>query len=411
MLKRHIQKEVEAYLEIMPVVLIAGARQTGKTTYVRQIAKERGYAFFTFDDVMTLANAKRDPVGWLKSLPKPVVIDEIQRVPEIFLSLKKDVDTNNKPGRYLLTGSANPLLIPHLGDSLAGRMGIINMFPFSFCEKIEKKESFISLLFKKKIPIKTFPDLDKDLIVKELLWGGYPPVQTFKKLADVNRWIKAYLQTIMERDVRDIANIEGVREFPNLFRLLASRNGGLLNISSLSRSLGMVHMTLNRYMRLLETLYFIHLLPSWYHNLGKRMIKSPKIYISDTAIVTSLLGMNEGRLLEDPMLFGQLLEGYVFSELLKQQSWAQTDFELYHFRDGSYEVDFILEKSDGTVTGIEVKSAQSIHTGDLKGLKHLKSISKKRFDKGIILYLGAQTEYLDEDLWAVPFQALWGGEE
>jgi len=356
---------------------------------------------------LTLSSARRDPKGWLTSIPKPVVIDEVQRVPEIFLSIKEDVDKNKEPGRYLITGSANPLLIPRLGDSLAGRMGIVNMFPFSHGEVIGNREQFISFIFEEKVSIRKFPELDRGSLIQQLLWGGYPSVQPLKKLEDVNRWIKSYLQTMMERDVRDIANIEGLREFPNLFRLIATRTGGLLNISGLSRSLGMVHMTLTRYLRLLQTLYFIHLLPAWYHNLGKRIIKSPKIYVCDTAIVASLLGVNEERLGNDMTLLGQLFENYVFSELQKQQSWSKIPFELYHFRDGDYEVDFVLEKADGSIIGIEVKSAHTIHNGDLRGLKHLKKISKKRFQKGIILHLGSQIEYLDEDLWAVPLQALW----
>ena len=407
MLKRNIEAELKAFLKIMPVVLITGARQTGKTTLAKHLAKKRGFAFYSFDDALTLANAKRDPSGWLESIPKPVVIDEVQRVPEIFLSIKKDVDENKKPGRYLITGSANPFLIPRLGDSLAGRIGILNMFPFSYGEILEKRENFLTTVFETKIAPQNLPKVSHAKLYEILLWGGFPPVQDFNTIEDLNRWIRSYLQTIMERDVRDLANIEGLREFPNLFRLLASRSGTLLNVSQLSRSLGMVHVTLKRYLRLLEALYFVYLLPSWHSNQGKRLTKSPKVYLCDTAILTTVLGIDSDNLEGDPTFTGQVLESFVFSELLKQKSWSTTPFELYHFRDRDVEVDFVLEKSDGGLVGIEVKSTNIIHNGDLKGLYHLKTLAKSSFSKGIILHFGTQIQQLDDDIWAFPIQSLW----
>lgn len=407
MLKRHIEKELRAYLNLMPVVLITGARQTGKTTLIESIAKERSLPIVSFDDEFSLSNALRDPFGWLSNLPKPIVIDEIQRVPELFLSIKKDVDQNREPGRYLLTGSANPLSLPRLGDSLAGRMGIVPMFPFSQGEIHGSMETFIPSIFAKTFSFKTVKAyLDKDLR-QIILRGGFPPVQRLPDLNDVNRWVRSYLQTIMERDVRDLSNIEGIKEFPRLFKLLATRSAQLLNVSELSRSLGMVNMTLSRYLRILEILYFIYLLPPWHSNLGKRMIKSPKIHVCDSAILSQLLGIDEKRLVEDPILSGHFLESFIFSELLKQKSWAPFPLEIYHFRDGDNEVDFVLEKPDGTIVGIEVKSAHKIRADDLKGLKYLKNISKNHFLRGIILHPGHQIEFLGDDLWAVPVQALW----
>ncbi len=407
MLKRHIQEELEAYLKIMPVVLITGARQTGKTTLIENIGQKRGYSLLTFDDELTLSNARRDPSGWLAALPKPLIIDEVQRVPEIFLSIKRDVDQHRNAGRYLLTGSANPLLLPRLGDSLAGRMGIVNMLPFSQGELRKNKETFIPRIFAEEISFQKEETLSAQALHQILLRGGFPAVQSLDDMQDVSRWVHAYLQTMMERDVRDIANIEGLREFPRLFRLLATRSGMLLNISDLSRSLGMVHMTLNRYLRLLETLYFIYLLPAWYSNLGKRLIKSPKLHICDTALLAQLIEVDPMRLQNDPALAGQFLENFVFSELLKQKSWSSLPFEIYHFRDGDYEVDFVLERPDGTIIGIEVKSAKALRSEDFRGLHHLKSLSKKHFKRGIILHLGTQIESLGHDLWSMPLQTLW----
>ncbi|MBI3211450.1 MAG: ATP-binding protein [Simkania negevensis] len=409
MLKRHITQELVAYLKIMPVVLVTGARQTGKTTLLEFIAGEWGFAFVSLDDELSLTNAKRDPSGWLASLSKPLIIDEVQRVPEIFLSIKRDVDQNRHPGRYLLSGSANPLLLPRLGDSLTGRMGIVNMLPFSQGELKGKRETFIEHIFGSELSFENFEPLILDELHTIFLRGGFPSVQSLKEKRDVNRWISSYLQTMMERDVRDIANIEGLREFPRLFKLLATRSGKLLNISEFARSLGMVSMSLHRYIRLLEALYFIYLLPAYFTNEGKRLIKSPKAHLCDTAMMAQLREVDEKQLKNDPSLSGEFLESFVFSELLKQKSWSNIPFEIYHFRDGDYEVDFVLERQDGSIIGIEVKSARLITSQDLRGLSHLKSLSKNRFKRGIVLHLGSQMETFSENLYGLPIQALWSG--
>ncbi|MCH9613288.1 MAG: hypothetical protein SP1CHLAM54_02870 [Chlamydiia bacterium] len=407
MFERNIEAEVRAYLKIMPVVLLLGARQTGKTTFTHEIMKKNGWHYVTLDDEASLSFAKRNPEAWVEGLPKPIVIDEVQRVPEIFLAIKRDVDENRSPGRYLLTGSANPFLLPKLGDSLAGRMGIVSMFPFSQGELLGVKETFIKKALNGSFDQVQLSPIDERFWCEMMLRGGYPPVHSLESLGDAKRWVNSYLQTMMERDVRDISNIEGLREFPRLFRLIATRSSNLLNVSELSRSLGMVNMTLNRYLRLLETLFFIHLLPAWYTNLGKRMIKSPKLHICDTGIMAQLMDINVERLQSDRSLFGQYLESFVFSELMKQKSWCDQECELFHFRNGDHEVDFILEKADGGVVGIEVKASLKVGSNDARGLLHLKQLIGKRFHRGIVLYLGTKTELLGEKIEAIPVQSLW----
>ncbi|NGX28892.1 MAG: hypothetical protein K940chlam1_01080 [Candidatus Anoxychlamydiales bacterium] len=407
MLKRFIEDEIKAYLKIMPVVLITGARQTGKTTLIEELAKNSNYTFVTFDDDLALSSALRDPSGWIESMPKPLIIDEVQRVPEIFLPIKKDVDQNRKPGRYILTGSANPMLLPKLGDSLAGRMGIVNMFPFSQSELHQKQEKFIENIFEDEMPNFSFNKLNIQDFHKMLLFGGFPPVQLFQNTDDVKRWIGSYLKTIMQRDVRNIANIATVHEFPRLFKLLATRSSMLLNKSEISRSLGLVNMTLKRYLHILETLFFIYLLPAWFINHGKRIIKSPKLHICDTAILGQLLEVDENRFFKDPSLLGHFLESFVFSELVKQKSWSKCKIELFHFRDRDHEVDFVLEKADGTIIGIEIKSTKTIKTDDLKGLRYLKTISKNKFKRGIILHFADHMQRIEKDIYSMPVQALW----
>lgn len=407
MFNRFIQNEVDSFLKIMPVLLIIGARQTGKTTFVEAIAKEKNYNYITLDDELSLSNAIRDPSGWLMSLQKPIIIDEVQRVPEIFLSIKKDVDQNRKPGRYILTGSANPLLLPKLGDSLAGRMGVVNMYPFSMGEIYQLKEKFIENIFSEELPIQSFSKLETSQFFKRLLFGGFPPVHEFNNLEDVKRWVRSYLQTIMQRDLKDISNIEAIYEMPRLFKLLATRSGMLLNVADLSRSLGMINVTLTRYLYILETLFFINLLPAWFTNHGKRLIKSPKIHLCDTSILANLLEIDENRFTNEPTILGQFLETFVFSELIKQKSWSKIKIDLFHLRDLNHEVDFVLEKNDGTLIGIEVKATRKINNEDLRGLKYLKKIAKNRFNKGIILHFADRIEVIENDIYSMPIQALW----
>jgi len=405
MLERHIKNELQEYLNIMPVVLLSGARQTGKTTLAKSLRPS--YQYVTFDDDMILSNAKRDPAGWLSQMPKPIILDEIQRVPEIFLAIKKDVDENREAGRYLLTGSANPLLLPNLSDSLAGRMGIVNLYPFSQGELLGKKEKFIDKIFSSKIEFQEYDNFSFEELYEIYFKGGFPPVQLLNTEKDVSRWILSYLQTIMSKDIRDITNIEKLSELPNLFKLLATRSSMLINFADLSRSLGMVNMTLRRYLRLLEILFFVYLLPPWFSNMGKRITKSPKLHLCDIAMLKYLLDVDKNRLIKNPTYTGPFLENFVFTEFLKQKSWNDFNFDIFHFRDGNHEVDFVLEKQDGTIIGIEVKSAKTLQKKDFSGLLYLKKIAKEKFKRGIILHLGNQIQPVFENIWAMPIQSLW----
>ncbi|MDN3505651.1 MAG: ATP-binding protein [Simkaniaceae bacterium] len=406
MKQRNIFDKLVSILGFMPVLLISGARQTGKTTLTKLLTEKNGYEYYSFDDSLTLANASKDPAGWIQSITKPVVIDEVQRIPEIFLSIKYDVDKNRNPGRYILTGSAYPLLLPRLGDSLAGRMGIAKLYPFSQGEIRGKKEQFIDSIFSSSFSARSFNPISSDEYFDLLCKGGFPTISTSSSYEDIDVWLTAYLQTMLERDVRDIANIEGIRDFPRLYNLLAARSSTLLNMAEVSRSIGMPSATVSRYIRLLEVLFFIFLVPSWHSNRGKRIVKAPKLHLCDTAILTQLLNASPKQLQNDPSLCGKILETFIFNELQKQQSWSSTKFNIFHFRDGDKEVDFVLEKSDGTIIGIEVKNARSPIGNASKGLHYLKSIAKEKFFRGIVLHLGEQIQCVD-DIWYVPIQALW----
>lgn len=395
------------FLEFMPAVLIRGARQTGKTTFVEQVMRENGWAYATFDDELVLTEAMRNPEAWLSAMSKPLVIDEIQRFPEIFRVIKKLIDEDRKPGQYLLTGSADPLLLPRLGDSLAGRLGIVDFYPLSSDELSRSKGTFLDSVFSGEFQTH-YQTLPEPELYDRILTGGFPIPQTLGKQTQIKQWMNAYLQTMLERDVRDISRVEGLSEFPRLLKLLAIRSGTLLNLSEISRALGMVNVTIKRYTSLLQALFFVSFVPAWYTNLGKRLMKTPKLHVCDTGIITSLLEIDAEKLDRDRDLLGRLLETFVFTEIQKQKSWFERDFQIYHFRDGKHEVDLLLETAAGELIGIEVKCSTKLRSDDLSGLRYLQSITGENFKQGVVLYLGDEVREISQNMVALPIQALWG---
>lgn len=407
MFQRNIKPTLKKALLRSPVVLLNGARQVGKSTLALEFLKEGNFNYITFDDEMMYLAAKNDPTSFIESLEKPVIIDEVQRVPEIFLPIKIDVDNNRIPGRYLLTGSANPLLIPRLGDSLAGRMEIIDLMPLSQGEILGTVEHFVDLVFENK-PIKA-PDKkqSKRELYKKMIKGGYPSVQNVDEETE-EAWMRSYLNLILQRDIKDLAQIEKITELPNILKLLAHRSSNLLNVSEVSRDAKMVAQTMHRYLALLETVFLIYLQPSWHTNLSLRLIKSPKVYLVDSGLLAYLMGINLEKALNNELLIGKILENFVVSELKKQITWSKTKPELYHFRTtGSEEVDVILEDRMGNIVGIEIKNSTKVLPQDFKGLKYLQEKSKNKLLKGIVLYNGSQVISFGPNLYAMPINSLW----
>jgi predicted AAA+ superfamily ATPase len=408
MFNRTLRAKLERAMGRSPVVLLTGARQTGKTTLVKQAGAAKQYNFVSFDDLRFLAAARNDPMGFIEGLAKPVILDEVQRVPEIFLPIKHDVDLNREPGRYLLTGSANPLLIPRLGDSLAGRMEILNMLPLSQGELIGNQDFFVDQLMSDWIPSGTFSQLSKEDLCSKIVTGGFPAAQGAD---DESRdaWFESYITTILQRDVQDLARIEGLTALPRLLHLLAARSSGLLNGAELARTAGLASTTLHRYLALLETLFLVHLQLPWSQNLGKRLVKAPKVYLVDTGLLAFLLGADKNRIIADGKLVGGIFENFVVGELRKQLTWCKTRASLFHLRSQSgVEVDIILEDAAGRIVGIEIKSSDSVMPSDFKGLRYLEEVLGDKFLKGILVYTGAQIIPFGNKLFAVPVQALWG---
>ncbi len=407
MIRRNIEQAVHLALADTPVVLINGARQTGKTTLTQAIGKERTSLYFTLDDAATLALAAGDPVGFVRNLPGSAVIDEIQKAPELFPAIKLAVDRDRRPGRFLLTGSANVLTSPLLSESLAGRMEIIPLFPFSVGELGGIREGFLERLFTGTLGPTKLASAGDDLPAR-LVRGGYPEANQRKADDRRSAWFASYVSTILQRDVRDLARVDALHSLPNLLKLLAARVAGLVNLADVARDAGLPHTTLTRYLALLEGVFLVYRLPAWAGNLGQRVVKAPKLHLVDSGLACHLIGADARRLGEDRGLLGRLLETFVVGELRKQLSWTDPRTTLYHFRSGAgSEVDVVLEKPDGSIAAVEVKASATVTAADFAALKSLRDHLGKKFISGVLLYLGDQIAPFGDKLWLMPTPALW----
>lgn len=409
MKRRNLTPQILAALRDTPVVYLQGPRQSGKST-LAQALREDGYEaeYFTLDDAATLAAARSDPDGFVNGLPERVILDEVQRVLELFRAIKRSVDSKRKPGRFLLTGSAQALVLPELSESLAGRMEVLTLWPFSQGEMAGRKEGFVDACFAREFQPGKFTDTSWPSLAARITTGGYPEVLTRTDAARRRAWFSSYITTILERDVRDLANVTGLRDLPRLLRLAASRAMGLLNFADLSRDAAMPQTTLQRYWALFEAIFLVRSLPPWHANLGLRLVKTPKVLLGDTGLLCHLLGLDVARLQSDDLMTGAALECFVAGELAKQIAWSETCPSLFHYRTHTQqEVDFVSEDARGRLVGIEVKKTASPTSGDFKGLRHLADQTGKRFLRGILLYTGSTSVAFAPNLHAVPVSALW----
>ncbi|HUH38515.1 MAG TPA: ATP-binding protein [Spongiibacteraceae bacterium] len=403
MYPRSIHAILAEALSDTPVVLLNGARQTGKSTLVQ--ALRPGLRYLTLDDPVVLAAARADPFGFVAALDEPVCLDEVQRAPELFLAVKAAVDKDRRPGRFLLTGSANVLMLPQMADSLAGRMEIIELWPLAQSELNRRGGSVIDRLFAGDFA-QNYP-FDRAGFISRLVAGGYPEATQRTGERRLGAWFDSYLATILQRDVKDLANIEGLTELPKLVRLLAVRSGGLLNFAELARSTGIPQTTLKRYMALLETLFLIRQVPAWSSHLGKRLQKSPKLFLSDYGLMAHLQGLGAAQLRGQHGLPGGLVEAFVHAELAKHQTWAALPTRLMHYRTSpGVEVDFVLENRRQELVGIEVKAAATVTGKDFNGLRHLRDTTPAQFKRGVLLYTGEQVVHFDDQMTAVPMGLL-----
>ena len=402
---RYIQSRIVEALADTPVVLLSGPRQAGKTTLVRQFAFDQR-KFITLDDELTLLAARQDPVGLVRGLDC-AVIDEVQRAPALLLAIKKSVDEDRRPGRFLLTGSANLMALPRVADSLAGRMETLIMLPLAGCEMQSGTGKWIDAVYGGRIPKAKRQEVG-DKLVEKVLRGGYPDAVARATPRRRAAWAKQYLDALIQRDVRDIASIDKLDHLPRLLKSLAQMAGQLCNFTQLGGQVGLDSKTANKYLAVFEQMFLLRRVEPWSNNRLSRIVKTPKIQFIDSGLLSTLVDLNEASAARDRALFGRVLENYVYSELLKQAAWAERDYALHTYRDkDKVEVDFVIEDAAGLVVGVEVKAAASVSVSDLAGLKKLATVAGKQFVAGILLYDGNDTLPIGERLWAVPISTLW----
>lgn len=408
LLDRHIRAHVVEALADTRVVVVLGARQVGKSTLVDEIARhEHPAGGLTFDDRVTRTAAERDPTGFVADLSTPIVIDEIQRVPDVLLAIKQRVDLDKRPGQFLLTGSANILTAPRIADALTGRAEYYRLWPFTQGELRGTHEPFIEMLFAGEHPRLTGAPVGRKPVAGMLLGGGYPEAQARSGRRRMI-FFESYIETILQRDLASIAQVHDRANVRRLLEALAAVSGSLLNYGGLSRDLGLPATTLRSYADLLETLFLVRRVAPWHSNQLSRIVKSPKAYVSDPGLLAHLLGINERALEHDHAAMGRLLETFVVTELLRQAEWQEESVRLFHYRDkDGREVDVIMERRDGTVIGIEAKSAASVSTSDFRGLTRVRDALGARFKAGVVLYTGASTVSFGDRLTAVPLEGLW----
>ncbi len=389
-----------------PVVLIHGPRQCGKTTLARLAGDLRGYLYFSFDDASTLGAATADPVGFVADLPDRTILDEVQRAPGLFTAIKAAVDRNRTAGRFLLTGSANVLLVPRLADSLAGRMGILRLHPLAQCEVAGRRPRFLEALFAGAFKTRRSERLGRAL-AELIAAGGYPAALVRSTPRRRANWYRDYIESLVQRDVRDLARISSLDVLPRLLAVAASQTARLLNVSDLATPFQLTRPTIRDYVTLLERVFLLEQLPPWHSNRLTRLVKTPKLHLGDTGVACALLGVDGEALWSDRTVFGQLLETFVVQELRRQASWRDDDVRFYHFRDrDGAEVDLVLERAN-QVAGVEIKAAATVTRSDFRGLRKLKEAAGKRFAVGVVLYDGEASLPFGDGFFAIPIRALW----
>lgn len=390
------------------VVLLMGARQVGKSTLAQAIVRtDYPATVVNLDDQPQREAALADPEGFVAGLQRPVLIDEVQRGgPDLFLAIKAVVDADLTPGQFLLTGSANVLRSRRVYDALTGRVEIIKLGPLTQAEIEGSTLNFVDRLFNAEPPQVEGAPKGRDALIERLAPGGYPEARTRAPRRRA-RWFENYVETTLERDLKDISQARKLSEMPRLLRLIASQVANIYSARSVSSRMAIHHETVEDHVSLLEAIFLVNRLSAWTPGLGNREIHHPKIYISDTGLLLYLLGADEKRLREDDQITGKALENFVAMEIVRHAESSEASPRIFHYRRDRDEIDLVLENRAGEIGAIEVKASASIGEKDWRALARLRDARSESFKCGILFYTGAQTVPLGDRLFAVPLSGIW----
>ena len=406
---RLLADTIERELATMPVVAVIGPRQGGKTTLVQRIAGDRAY--ISFDDEPARGAAEFDPVRFVEALPRRVTLDEIQRVPRLLPAIKRSVDQDRQPGRFLLTGSANLLSLPKVSESLAGRMAITDLWPLTEAEKVGGAGRFLRRLLDDPISLRVGGDsaAPSPNVETRIVSGGFPPVLALTP-ATIRRWHRNYLRTVIERDVRDVARIRDIGELRRLLTLIATRKGRIFQATTLSRDIGLHRTTVEHYLTVLERLFLVRRLPAWHRSPGRRLIRSPKVHLVDSGLAATLAVLTADDLVVNRDLLGHLLESFVVQQVIAEAAWTDPDLEFWHYRDkDQVEVDLVMTRGART-WGFAIKASSTISARDARGLARLAARCGSDFAGGILFTTGRDVLPLgDPRMTAAPVSELWSG--
>jgi predicted AAA+ superfamily ATPase len=408
LIRRHILPLVVETLTYARVTFVMGARQVGKSTLVREIASEHHPAdVLSLDDQATRQAASADPTGFVAGLPEPVAIDEVQRVPDLLLAIKEAVDRDPRPGRFLLTGSANILTAPRIYDALSGRINIERLWPLSQAELEGGSANLVDALFAGDPPRIARAPIGRDAWVQRAAVGGYPEVAARPPGRGRQSWFENYVTTVIQRDLRDLTTVYRLEDMPRLLRMLAAQAANLFVAEATGNRLGLDRKTVQSYTGLLETVFLVQRVPAWRPGIGAREVQKPKLYFVDTGLLADLLGADESRIAADDQITGRVLENFVGMELVKQLAVATTRGTLHHYRRDVHEVDIVIENRAGEIVAAEVKASASITPADHRELRRLRDTRASSFRAGVLFYTGERTLPLGDRIWALPVSALW----
>lgn len=388
------------------VLLLSGVRQCGKTTLAHQLESEET-EYRTLDDGTLREAAENDPQGFIKRNVKTLIIDEVQRVPPLLSAIKKAVDEDISSGQYLLTGSTNIQSLPTVSESLAGRIAKIRLRPLAQGEIERTTPSFIDSAFNQSFSSSN-TSYDRDAILDIAFRGGFPEPMLLQDRAR-KRWHNDFIYAILERDLKEIARIHRKNAMRELVHTLAAWSGKFMDLSAIGSGLSIRRSTIESYINALETLYLVERVYPWTKTDYARVGKQSRLFMVDSGLMTSLLGwkMNQVRLDSDRS--GKLIETFAFNEIMAQNDASDNRYELFHYRDREKrEIDFIIEREDDALLGIEIKAGSAVTKRDFTHMRWFqKNLARKQAFVGIVLYTGEYPASFGDNLWAVPFGLLW----